>query len=548
MTLKDRQKARIRQTYEATGRMKLARDRVGPTYRVAASRYLREEFPDAPPEPGTVETPEKPPMFRGVLSPGELVGSRQPLPPGGTVKRYLLTCAQNNTVLNRAVWENLLALKEYYDAELLVGRVMYDRRVDRRNQKTWAADPHAELHSSAVAYAPEVEPYILDSPTELAPGLRWCGELNVHITIQHPLSGFEGYGKGGSIVVPHPRIAMESFPRMGSREEPRFGYTTGAVTAINYIPRGAGQKAAFAHCYGALLVEVDHAGRWWARQVQASEDGTLCDLDLMVEDGNATHGNQVEAVVWGDLHQAVLPNEVRNANWGTIIHRLKPRVQVFHDALDFRTRNHHDDGKALLNYRKWELGQECVEDEVASLAAFLYQREVFDDCTERFVVVDSNHDAMLARWLEEGSYKTDPVNAVYFLKLELARYGNVNDAGFHLLEHAVQEQLYEKLARTTFLRKDESYKLHGIEHGLHGHRGVDGRRGASAQFAKLEAKASVGHTHSAKIHAGVYTAGTCSPMRLSYTSGPTTWSWSHIALYQNGERAIVTLRDGRPWA
>src|SRR5882724_3098472 len=41
------------------------------------------------------------------------------------VTRFLFTCAQNNTKLHEGFWENLLALKAHYKAELHVSRFSY---------------------------------------------------------------------------------------------------------------------------------------------------------------------------------------------------------------------------------------------------------------------------------------------------------------------------------------------------------------------------------------------------------------------------------------
>src|ERR1700675_4638617 len=41
------------------------------------------------------------------------------LPPKGEVARYILTSAQNNTRVHDSAWENLLALAEYYDAQII---------------------------------------------------------------------------------------------------------------------------------------------------------------------------------------------------------------------------------------------------------------------------------------------------------------------------------------------------------------------------------------------------------------------------------------------
>ena len=543
--LNELQRERITETWNATGNITMAVWRVGPKYREAARDFVYSELRE---ELGGEAGAGKAPLFRGVLSPGELIGSQQPLPRRGVVKRYLLTCAQNNTVLNEEVWRNILALRDWYKAELFVGRILYDRGVSRRNQKTWAVDSFADTHDKSISYAPEIGPFVLDSPTELAPGLRWCGELNVLATASQPLSGFEGYAKEGSIIVPHTRIAMKSLPRMGSSPEPRFAYSTGAVTAINYIPRAAGQKAAFAHCYGALLVEVNHHGEWWARQVQADKNGVLCDLNVRVSDGKATVVNDnVESIVWGDVHVEVLDEQVKECVWGEggVVDTLNPAVQVLHDVLDFRRRNHHDRDKPLDTYKKWVEERESVFEEVRECAHFISR--VSARCDSWILVVDSNHDRALTRWLDETDYRDDPANAVFYLEMQLARYKAARDGEpFHALEHACRK--WCDTGKIQFLRQDESYRLHNVEHGMHGDRGVDGRRGSPAAYSQMDSKVTVGHSHSASIHAGVYTVGTSSKLRLSYTQGPSTWSHTHCILYANGERALFTIRNGRAWA
>ena len=419
--------------------------------------------------------------------------------------------------------------------------------MDRKNQKTWVSDPESELFSNEVAYAPEIAPYVRDVPVQLAPGLRWCGEHNIIPTATIPLSGLAGYGQDGSIVVPHPRIAMHSLPRMGKRAEPRFSYTTGAVTAINYIPRKAGQKAAFAHCFGALIVEVDHEGRWWARQIQADGEGALCDLNLWVHDGIVTEApplapDNVEAIVWGDVHVEVMDESARDAAWGPggVADKLRPRVQVLHDVLDFRRRNHNDRHSPIGNFVKWAKDRECVAEEIEECAEFVYG--VAQDNKGPVVVVDSNHDRALTRWLDETDYRQDPANALFYLKTQLARYeAAARGLPFHALEHACKPY---RLSGTdvTFLRQDDSYTLKGIECGMHGDRGVDGRRGSPVAYADMESKVVVGHSHSASIRDGVFTVGTMSKLRLGYTRGPSTWSHTFCIIYRTGERALVTIQ------
>ena len=64
------------------------------------------------------------------LAGGDLEGlqvKKFALPRKGQVKRYICTCAQNNTHLHDAAWANLVALAEHYSAQLLVARFAYNK-------------------------------------------------------------------------------------------------------------------------------------------------------------------------------------------------------------------------------------------------------------------------------------------------------------------------------------------------------------------------------------------------------------------------------------
>ena len=125
------------------------------------------------------------------------------------VKRYLITSAQNNTLMHEANWSNLLALKKYYNAELLVGTYTYNKNAfGKLSVKAGTkAKPETELW-----YDERLLPYIEDHNVDLAPGLRWCGRMNTLPTATNPLSGFETYTGRKSGIFPHAKHAMQSVP------------------------------------------------------------------------------------------------------------------------------------------------------------------------------------------------------------------------------------------------------------------------------------------------------------------------------------------------
>ena len=86
-------------------------------------------------------------------------------------------------------------------------------------------------------------------------------------TASNPLSGFETYSGRNSSIFPHAKLAMHSIASLQGSGA-KLIYTTGTITQRNYIQKKAGILAEFHHCYGALLVEVDHEGVWKVRQIK----------------------------------------------------------------------------------------------------------------------------------------------------------------------------------------------------------------------------------------------------------------------------------------
>lgn len=467
---------------------------------------------------------------------------RLPLPKKGKVKRYLLTAAQNNTHVHDAFWRNLNAFAAEFDAEIHVSRFTYNKNAFAQAEVKPGTKSESDYDN--LWYDERLAPFYSDAPLQLAPGLVWCGEMNILPTAVRPLSGFETYTGRNSGIFPHVKIALESIVAMAG-EGTKFNYTTGAVTLRNYIQKKAGLKADFHHAFGALLVEVDDSGAWFCRQINASNDGTFYDLNVKVQRGRVTVGHRVEAINWGDFHAAQTDPGVLALGWGEggMIDQLRPRYQFMHDLFDMRSRGHHDMKNCHAMFERFVENTESVEQEVKITAAALHQ------VARKFcktVVVDSNHDNHLERWLREGDHKTDPVNARFYLQAQRAKYDAIamRNKSFHLLEWALRWNSCPPTVR--FLRQDESFIVApghggGVECGMHGDLGPNGARGAIRNIAKLGRKANIGHSHSAGIHDGIYQAGTSSRLRLEYTKGPSSWSHSHIVTYQNGKRCIVTM-------
>lgn len=487
----------------------------------------------------------------GKVAGGSVHGLREEvraLPRKGEVKRYILTSAQNNTHVNVGVWENILALAHHYGAELMVGTFTYNKsayghKAVKRGTLTSEAD-------SFDHYDRQLRPYLVDHRVEIAPGLVWCGEMNILPTAEDPLSSLESYTGRRSGVFPHAKMEMRSIA--SAKFEPtKFNYTTGCVTLRNYIQKKAGLKAEFHHVYGAVVVEVDDTGAWWVRQLNADGDDGIQDLTLYAQLGQVTDGHAVEGITWGDVHEDMLDPEVREIAWGKggMLDTLRPRYQFMHDTVAVTCGiSHHDRRSPHRLFKRYSEGRNDMAAEAKRTADFLGGESHRDWC--KTVVVDSNHDRHITGWLEETSPKDDHVNAVFWLRTSLAVYEAMarQDQDFHIVEHILQEAGCPD--DVFFLRQDENFilcrdKSGGIECGMHGDEGANGSRGTPRGLSKLGRKANIGDKHSAEIRHGLYVAGTSSLLDMEFNTGPGSWSHSHIVTYPNGKRTIVTMWAGK---
>lgn len=463
-------------------------------------------------------------------------------------RRYLITAAQNNTLVHDDFWNNLLAFRSHIGAELLVSRFTYNKSAygnKARKPGTASKSDYDDLW-----YDDRIAPYVRDERTELADGLTFCGELNLLPTLVHPLGGLESFAARSSIIVPHAKLALRSIAAPYGRGA-KFMYTTGACTGPNYVQRKEGQKAEFHHVVGALLVEIDEAGRWFVRQINAARDGSFYDLDTFTSKGRVTTGHRPAHIVWGDTHVAHHDPQLTDLCYGPggILDTLRPQEQIFHDLFDGQSCNPHEQkaGNHHEAHRRHLTKRNDVRAEMDGATAYL-ARALRDDITT--VVVHSNHHDFLQRWLNSNDWRNDHVNVRYWLALQQRVYDKVACEPlermnvFHI---AMRESLWRTgvAGDVRLLHEDESYISAGIECGNHGHLGPNGARGSAANLSKLGVKMNIGHVHGAEIRDGVYAGGTMSRMRHGYNRGPSSWSPSFIVGYPNGKRAIVTVWDYR---
>jgi hypothetical protein len=501
---------------------------------------------------------------------------KRPLPPKGCVARYITTSCQNNTHPHEAGLKNLLALGEWTKRlkrgntfEFIVGTFSY--AIDSYGAKAVKRGKYkaGDNHREELWYAPALVPYICDDSIALAPGLVWCGEMNILPTASNPLTGLDDYNGRASNIVPHVKQTMESVASLPD-EATKFNFSTGGITLRNYIQKRAGIVAERKHTYGALLIEVDDAGSWYVRHLVVDSAGAVYDIGpagfrgVRVINGivdaircNDKEDNRsfLEAIMWGDIHASEMDLWVRMLGWqpGGVLDQHRPRKQFWHDLFSMRSRGHHEMKDFLRTFEKFVAGEGDVQGEVAITADFMHdgirtKAKHGWDCES--VVIRSNHDRHLDRWINEADPKKDPANAVYYTKLMAAKLDAIarGDRDFNILQWALNDAGAPKSVR--FNGEDESYVIckrskvapDGIECGLHGDLGANGARGSSRGLRKLGRPINKDHDHTGTMldQNGVMSGGACS-LDFPYMKGPNAHSVTHIFTFENGARQLVTF-------
>src|SRR6266852_1537579 len=189
--------------------------------------------------------------------------------------------------------------------------------------------------------------------------------MNILPTQMNPLASLESYSARKSAIFPHAKLAMRSISAFQG-EAAKLNYTTGTVTKRNYIQKRFGLIAEFHHVYGGVLVEVNHEGQWWVRQLNADKQNRIQDLEVVADGKKITKG-QVEAITWGDLHGTMIEPEVMKTSL-EMLDVLKPKYQFLHDVLEGASINRHVLKNGAKNephyaFYRWTRGIHRVDEE-----------------------------------------------------------------------------------------------------------------------------------------------------------------------------------------
>lgn len=449
------------------------------------------------------------------------------------VSRYIVTTAQNATPVDKNFWQSIIKCAEHYSAEIIVIPSRYKNPTSQ-----WTTD----LNDHEWWDAP-VLPFLVKGNIALHKALMIVN-TKVQFTASNPLASMETLTGDKSGIVGHPRVAQKSVATPQNKH-PKMMYTTGACTVENYTDTKAGHIGRFNHSFGALLVECAD-DRFHVRQLSAMKNGSFCDLNMeFTPDGCATAKRPL-GLVMGDTHWCKIDPKVKAATFdrGGMIDFLRPRNLFWHDLLDQYARNHHHKNNWIVDYKKNRTGQDNLTQEIHDTLDGLINSTP-SDCNS--LVVSSNHDRALARWLLEANFKTDPINARLYLKLSAMMIDYLEKNDFKGIDPFIlyaREYVQNSDKKIVFLEGDESFMLNGVEHCLHGDIGTNGSRGTTRNLSRIGVKVTKGHSHTAEIIDGCYSVGK-STGKLEYEAGPSSHSNTHCVQYYNGKRALITIINGK---
>jgi len=355
-------------------------------------------------------------------------------------------------------------------------------------------------------------------------------DIKIQPTAINPMTGMSALSGVNSCVFGSPRVQLETIPVLeGNR--PKIMMTTGSLTKSNYSDSKSGKISDFHHTFGFVIVEIKDKETFFMRQVTANDNtGAFSDLFYKVSDGEVSTLDKIEGIVLGDIHYGHHDQKVLDKTI-SLMDRLKPKHVILHDVFDGDSISHHQMKDPFVQYGKEVRDENNLQSELDVMMDGL---KVFEKY-ENVVIVRSNHDDFLDRWLKNEDWKKQPSpkNGPLYMELGLnllKQYGKGGDAVIGV----IPELIHNRFPKFKTLGRSASYKIKGFECANHGDIGPNGSRGSLLGYRKLNTKIIVGHYHSPGRKDGALSVGTTTKLRVGYNMGPSSWVNSHVIIHDDG--------------
>jgi hypothetical protein len=356
-----------------------------------------------------------------------------------------------------------------------------------------------------------------------------------------PVTGLARIGqRDGSFIFASPKQRLKFVPNSNLRL-PHCLMTTGAITKPMYQGKKYSQQrtdfiANYDHVMGGLIVEIQDKVHFHFRQVQFEKNGNFIDLGVYYQ-GDRVSTVAPKALVLGDYH-SIDKDPVADAAYKNLMKALNPETLVLHDAFDGKSISHHDQHKKIYRTMLAEQGKLSLEKELQVMTNDLNSLSCL---VKQVVMVKSNHDEFLSRYLDDSRYVNEPHN----YKMAAILTGLMVQ-GKDPLKAGVEMLGLKEPSKFKWLRRDEDFMVARIQLGAHGDKGGNGSKGTLMSMENAYGLSVTGHSHTPEILRGAWQVGTTSKLNLDYTKGsPSSWFQTACLVYPNGSRQLISVVDGK---
>lgn len=435
-------------------------------------------------------------------------------------KRFVVTAVVNGCAVNQDFYKSLKTYAKKNKAMLLLVPCAAGGRQE------WQFDPI--LRDERLVF----------SELKLNRNIR-VSDINVGATQVHPETGLDSITQTeGSFIFGSPKQHLKYVP-VSNEKLPHCLASTGAITTSRYhsandlMVNRTNYISDKSHQIGAVVVEIENEEIYHLRHITANNDGSFADLGKLY--AGKLVKDQVPVMVYGDWHVQET-DEVAAAAFLRLTRQVKAKTGVFHDLFDGISINPHEEENILLRASRTRY-RRSLQGELADVAETI--EGLLENHLDQVIVVKSNHDLFLDRWLAKGKF--DVENYELGLELSLAKL-----KGKDPLQAGVERWLPKAVRRQVrWLKLDEDYKVGGVLLSAHGHKGANGAKGSLRALSKAYGKAVIGHSHTPGLYRGIAQVGTTSKLKLAYNEGPSSWVHCSALVYPTGQVQLVNVIDGK---
>lgn len=456
---------------------------------------------------------EQPDGIQGALKAGNLV----------------ITSAVNDCPVDAKALATMQNLAKRNKAQLVVIKQHY------RNPTS----PWEKQENEGKTWDPAIADYTLGRDLDSGK-VRILGSMRVQATSPNPLMGKSIFSHMPVSIVGAARQHLDSVPRI-PQEDPRYTLTTGSCTAPQYSHTDAGVRAEDNHILGCVLVKQARNGKAEVRQLSYNcrLEG-IYDVDGFYGADGTFKKESIDTLVLGDVHIETQSKEAAKAAMAQV-KKYKPTYTMLHDLVSVAIHNPHTKVGMMEHF------EAVACDSVSSLGECIDMGAEFVRKLAKHtnpVMVPSNHDLMLKRWVLDQSWQSSYYDVDLYLETaqiisdqirEGQRLKNISPMA-DIIEYRADVENFKAL------KFGETFTRHGVTLHLHGHAGINGARGSVVSFAKSAHKVIHGHTHSPMRRDGAMSVGTMEDItENSYTcdSGMTSWAYVNAALFADGKRTLL---------